>query len=69
MLINGGLGFRVWGFWGQGLGLGFWGRGFQLMGVGVCGVGLSGFYGVGALYINIKKWCEKNIGDSGHIIA
>ena len=50
LLINGGLGFGGWG-----LGLGFWGWGFQLMGFGACVVGLSGFYGVGALYINIKE--------------
>ena len=31
------------------------GWGFQLMGVGACGVGLSGFFGVGALYINIEE--------------
>ena len=54
----------VWGFgvgvvdcffWGLGLGLGFWGWSFQLMGFGACGVGPSGFVGVGALYINIKE--------------
>ena len=47
----------VWGlgFWGWGLGLGFWGWGFQLMGFGAWDVELSGFYGFGALYINIKE--------------
>ena len=47
----------VWGlgFWGWGLILGFWGWGFQLMGFGACGVGPSGFFWVGALYINIKE--------------
>ena len=47
----------VWGlgFWGWGLILGFFGWGFQLMGFGACGVGPSGFFGVGALYINIKE--------------
>ena len=37
------------------LGLGFWGRGFQLMGFWACGMGPSGFIGVGALYINIGE--------------
>ena len=47
----------VWGlgFWGWGLGFGFWGWGFPLMGFKACGVGLSGFYGVGAPYITIKE--------------
>ena len=35
------------GFWGWGLVLGFWGCGFQLMGFGACGVGPSGFLGLG----------------------
>ena len=39
LLIYGGLGF---GFWGWALILGFW-------------VGSSGFFWVGALYINIKE--------------
>mgnify|MGYP001804255686 CR=1 FL=1 len=54
----------VWdlGFWGRGLILGFWGSGFQLMGFGACGVGPSGLFKVGALYLNKrinlgKKWC------------
>ena len=34
---------------------------FQFMGFGACCVGLSGFYGVGVLYINIKKTLGKNI--------
>ena len=38
-----------------GLGLGFWGWGFQLMDFRACDVGLSGFYGVGAPYINTKE--------------
>ena len=44
----------VWGLW-------FWGWSFQLMGFGACGVGPSGFFGIGALYINIEEqlW-EKN---------
>ena len=42
LLIHGGLGFSGWG-----LILGFWGWGFQLMGFGACGVGLSGFFGLG----------------------
>ena len=33
----------------------FWGRVFQLMGCGICGVGPSGFFWVGAPYINIKE--------------
>ena len=39
----------VWGlgFWGWGLILGIWGWGFQLMGFGACGVGPSGFFGLG----------------------
>ena len=39
----------VWGlgFWGWGLILGFLGWGFQLMGFGACGVGPSGFFGLG----------------------
>ena len=46
----------VWGlgFWGWGLLLGFWGWGFQLVGFGACGVGPSGFFGLG-LYINITE--------------
>ena len=44
LLINGGLGL---GFWGWSLILGFWGWGFQLMGYGTCGVGPSGFFGLG----------------------
>ena len=47
--IYGGLGFL-----GCGVILGFWGWGFQLMGFGACGVGPSGFFGLG-LYINIKE--------------
>ena len=41
-LIFGGLEFLGWG-----LILGFGGRGFQLMGFGACGVGPSGFFGLG----------------------
>ena len=33
----------------------FCGLGFQLMGFGACGVGPSGFSGVGDLYINIEE--------------
>ena len=40
------------GFWGWDLG--YLGD-FQLMGFGACGVGPSGFSGVGTLYINIEK--------------
>ena len=43
------------GFLGWVLELGFWGWGFQLMGFGACGVGPSGFFGVGALCINIEE--------------
>ena len=43
------------GILGSGSWIGFLGWGFQLMGFGACVVGLSGFYGVGALYINIKE--------------
>ena len=43
-----GLGFWVWC-------LGFLGWGIQLMGFGSCGVEPSGFFGHGALYINIKE--------------
>ena len=42
MLIYGGL-----GFWGWSLRLGFWGWGLQLMGFGACGMGRSGFIGLG----------------------
>ena len=35
--------------------VGFLGLGFQLMVFGVCGVGPSGFFWVGALYINIEE--------------
>ena len=42
-------------FWGWGLILGFWDWGFQLMGFGACGMGPSGFFWVGALYINLGK--------------
>ena len=47
----------VWGLgvWGWGLGLVSWGWGFQLIGFGACGVGYSGFFGIGALYINIER--------------
>ena len=48
LLIYGGL-----GFWG--LLIGFKGWGFQLMWFGACGVGPSGFFQVGVLYINIKE--------------
>ena len=44
--------FLFWLIYG---GLGFLGQGFQLMGFGACGVGPSGFFWVGALYINIKE--------------
>ena len=47
----------VWklGFGVGGVGLGFEDRGFQLMGFfWACGVGPSGLFGVGALYINIE---------------
>ena len=63
---------HLWWFWGWGHTciLGFWGWGFQSMGFGACGVGPSGFLGlgfsvdgvwgllgfwVGALYINIRE--------------
>ena len=52
LLIYDDLGF---GFWGWGLGSVFWGCSFQFMGFGACNVGLSGFFGVGALYINKKN--------------
>ena len=42
LLIYGGS-----GLWGLGLILGFWGWGFQLIGFGACGVGPSGFFGLG----------------------
>ena len=38
---------HLWWFGGWGLILGFWGWGFQLMGFGACGVGPSGFFGLG----------------------
>ena len=44
LLICGGLGFGVLGL---GLSLGFWGWCFLLMGFGACGVGPSGFFGLG----------------------
>ena len=47
LLIYGGL--EVGGVGGVGLGFGGWG--FQLMGFWACGVGPSGLFGVGALYI------------------
>ena len=52
----------IWGLRprGWGLGLGFWGWGFQLMGFGASGVGPSGVFGVGALYINVEQPWEKN---------
>ena len=39
----------VWGsgFRGRVLMLGFWGWGFQLTGFGACGLGASGFFGLG----------------------
>ena len=60
-----GLGFRCWG-----LILGFLGWGFQLMGVGACGVGPSGFFGLGlSIYkhkrVTVgKKWCGENTVDT-----
>ena len=49
--------------WGLGLGswIGFFGLGFQLKWFVACGVGPSGFFGVGTLFTNIEKqtW-EKN---------
>ena len=48
----------VWGlvFWGWGLELGFRGWGFQLIGFGASGrAGTLGYFGIGALYINIAK--------------
>ena len=46
-------------FWGGGGGgvfsLCFWGSVFQLMGLGTCVEGLSGLFGVGALYTNIQE--------------
>ena len=50
LLIYGGLGIRGWGH-----GLGFWGWGFLLMVIGACGEGLSGFFGVGSVYMNIAE--------------
>ena len=45
----------VWGF-GVGYWFGFLGLVFSVDGVlGDCGVGPSGFFGVGAFYINIKE--------------
>ena len=46
LLIYGGLGVGV---------LGFWGWSFQLIRFWDCGVGLSMFFGAGALYINIEE--------------
>ena len=59
---------HLWWFWVWGLGsfigfLGvgcsvyrvFCGWGFQFMGFGACGVEPSGYFGYGALYINIKE--------------
>ena len=41
------------------VGLGFWGWGFHLMGFGVCGVGPSGFFGLG-LYKHKRITLGKN---------
>ena len=53
----------VWGlrFWVWGIGVGFWGWGFQLIGFGACGARPSGFFGVGAPFINIPEqpWEKK----------
>ena len=48
---------EVWGLglWGWGLELGFWSWSFQLIVFRDCGVGPSGFFGVGALYIDIEE--------------
>ena len=46
---------HLWWFGGWGLGISFCGLGFQLMRFGACGVGPSGFFGVGAPYINMEK--------------
>ena len=43
------------GFWAWGLRMGFWGRGLQLIGFEACGVGLSAYFLIGALYINIEE--------------
>ena len=48
------------GFWGWGLILGFWGWGFQLMGFVACGVGPSGFLGLGSLYKHKRITLGKN---------
>mgnify|MGYP001804210176 CR=1 FL=1 len=54
LLIYGGSGVG-----GCGFGVGSWiklsGLGFSLDGFGVCGIGPSDFFGVGALYINIDE--------------
>ena len=62
LLIYGGL-----GFWGWGLILGFWGWGFQLMGFGACGVGLSGFFGLGSLYKHKRITLGKKMVPYSHI--
>ena len=41
--------------WVRVSGFGVCDRGFPWMGFGACGVGLSGVFGVGALYINIEE--------------
>ena len=65
-----GIFFIIFSYFGSfmvvlGLGsyIGFWGWGFQLMGIGACGVGPSGFLGWGSLYNHKrmtlgKKWCQ-----------
>ena len=47
----------VWGLglWGWDIELGQSVLVFQLMGLGACGVGPSGYFGVGALYMNIEE--------------
>ena len=52
------MGVRVLGLV---LELGFWGWGFWLIGLGACGVEPSGFFRVGAFYVNIEEllWEKK----------
>ena len=37
------------------LGFRFWGQSFYLVGFGTCGVGPSGFFGMGGLHIDVEE--------------
>ena len=55
---------HLWWFGGWGFGVGFFDcvfLSFQFIGLGACGVGLSRFFGVGTLFINIEEKSGKKL--------